>query len=198
MWSLEWFLMTFIWVQLVGFLFLTRWAIGEHAFRAPIEMVLLEKQYRPFLQMSAQGASIVLGFFAVNALYVWYTGGEITDYIGVGVTLVLLVGGFVPPWLLLTGKVDRAVNEEMEHLRRQLAEAGGGRLSAAATAAGAPAPSHDLEGRLDQALVMLRISYLERLYRDLGQMEATSLIMKVAVPAMTMAYYVLRYFKVMT
>ena len=83
MWCLEWFLMGFIWVQLVGFLFLTRWAIGDHGFRSPIEVVLLEKHYRHFLAMSAHGATIVLGFFLVNVAYGWYTGAELTDYIGV-------------------------------------------------------------------------------------------------------------------
>lgn len=196
-WCLEWFLLAFIWVQLVGFLILTRWAIREHPFRASIEMVLLEKQYRPFLQMSAQGATIVLGFFIVNVLYVWYTGGEITDYIGVGITLVLLVIGFVPPWLQLTAKVDRAVDQEMEHLRHQLAQAGIG-VPARAAAAGQPPSVEDLQGRLDQALVMLRISYLERLYRDIGQTEWTNMLIKISVPVMTFAYYVMRYFKIMT
>ena len=99
MWCVEWFLMALIWVQLVGFLFLTRRAIGDYRFRSPIEVVLLEKQYRHFLAMSAHGATIVLGFFLVNAVYGWYTGAELTDYIGVAITLVLLVVGFIPPWI---------------------------------------------------------------------------------------------------
>jgi hypothetical protein len=190
MWCVEWFLIAFIWVQLVGFLLLTRWAIREHRFRSSIEVVLHEKQYRPFLQMSAQGASIVLGFFIVNLAYTWYAGAELSDYIGVGVTLVLLVFGFVPPWMLLTAKVDRIVSEEMSGLRQRLAATGmrGEPLESAGTAKGA----QELEQRLDEALVMLRISYLERLYRDLGQIEATSILMKVLVPAATLAYYVIK------
>ncbi len=196
MWSVEWFLIAFIWVQLLGFLLLTRWAIREHRFRASIEVVLHEKQYRPFLQMSAQGATIVLGFFLVNLAYTWYAGAEISDYIGVGVTLVLLVFGFVPPWMQLTSKVDRIVGEEMSSLRQRLADTGlhGEPLKVAAGAKG----TRDLEQRLDEALVMLRISYLERLYRDLGQIEATSILMKVLVPAATLAYYVLKYLKIVT
>ena len=48
MWCVEWFVLAFIWVQLVGFLFLTRRAIGDYHFRSSIEVVLLEKQYRHF------------------------------------------------------------------------------------------------------------------------------------------------------
>ena len=39
-WCIEWYLMALIWVQLVGFLFLTRRAIGNYRFRAPIEVML--------------------------------------------------------------------------------------------------------------------------------------------------------------
>jgi hypothetical protein len=195
MWCVEWFLMAFIWVQLVGFLFLTRRAIGDYRFRSTIEVVLLEKQYRHFLAMSAHGATIVLGFFLVNLVYGWYTGAEITDYIGVAITLVLLVVGFIPPWMLLTSKMDRIVKEEMAGLRRRLASSE--MLGAAGSGAGTD-PSKagaDLQARLDEALVMLRISYLERLHRDLGNMEAWSIVMKVGVPLMTVVYYAVHIFR---
>ena len=192
MWCLEWFMMAFIWVQMLGFLFLTRWAIGEHDFRSPIEVVLLERQYRPFLQMSAQGATIVLGFFLVNAVYVLYTQSELSDYIGVGITLLLLIIGFVPPWMQLTAKVDRAVKAEMSALRRRLA---GAEAAPAAAEAGQPQAGRGVEEHLAEALVMLRISYLERLHHDLGRMEAKSIVLKILVPATTVSYYVLTYFK---
>jgi hypothetical protein len=191
-WCVEWFMLAFIWVQMLGFLFLTRWAIGEHQFRSPIEVVLLEKHYRPFLNMSAQGASIVLGFFIVNVIYSWLAGAELSDSLGVVITLVLLLVGFVPPWMQLTGKVDRAVKAELAGLRRVLAASEAG----AALADGAPPKSaKGLEDHLEEALVMLRISYLERLHRDLGNMEAKSIVLRVLVPMTTVAYYVLNYLK---
>jgi hypothetical protein len=191
MWCVEWFLIAFIWVQLVGFLFLTRRAIGDYRFRSPIEVVLLEKQYRHFLAMSAHGATIVLGFFLVNVAYGWYTGAELTDYIGVAITLVLLVVGFIPPWMQLTSKMDRIVKAEMAGLRRRLASSEVLSGAGASQSQGAA----DLQTRLDEALVMLRISYLERLHRDLGQMEAWSIVMKIGVPIMTVAYYAVHIFR---
>ena len=193
MWCVEWFLMGLIWVQLVGFLVLTRRAIGDYRFRSPIEVVLLEKQYRHFLAMSAHGATIVLGFFLVNVVYSWYTGAELTDYIGVAITLALLVVGFIPPWMLLTSKMDRIVKEEMAGLRRRLASSE--MLSPAGVGAGASQAATDLQARLDEALVMLRISYLERLHRDLGNMEAWSIVMKIGVPVMTVIYYAVHIFR---
>jgi len=43
--------------------------------------------------------------------------------------------------------------------------------------------------------VMLRISYLERLHRDLGNMEAWSIVMKIGVPVMTVIYYAVHIFR---
>jgi hypothetical protein len=196
MWCMEWFLIAFIWEQLVGFLVLSRWAIRDHDFRSPIEVVLHEKQYQPLLQMSAQGATIVLGFFLVNALYTWYAQAEITDYIGVGVTLVLLVIGFIPPWMQLTAKVDGIVNREVANLRRRMAQ--NAELVGAGTAPAGEAQSvQDVERRLDEALVMLRIAHLERLQSELGSIEAKSIFFKVIVPVATIGYYVLKYLRVM-
>jgi hypothetical protein len=194
MWCVEWFLMAFIWVQLVGFLFLTRSAIGDYRFRAPIEVVLLEKHYRHFLAMSAHGATIVLGFFLMNVVYGWYTGAEITDYVGVAITLVLLVIGFIPPWMQLTRKMDGIVKDEMAGLRRRLASSE--MLSVGAAGVSTPTvAAADIQTRLDEALVMLRISYLERLHSDLGNMEAWSIVMKMGVPAITVVYYLIHIFR---
>lgn len=190
-WCLEWFLMAFIWVQLVGFLLLTRSAIGDYSFRAPIEVVLLERHYRHFLAMSAHGASIVLGFFLVNVAYGWYTGSELSDYVGVAITLLLLVIGFIPPWMQLTRKMDRIVKGEMAWLRRRIAGSG---LLSPAGAMPATQPE-DIHSRLDEALVMLRIAYLERLHGDLGNMEARSIVMKVGVPLVTVVYYAVHIFR---
>ena len=80
----------------------------------------------------------------------------------------------------------------MSSLRRRLA---GSMASVGAAVAQTQQTARDLEQRLDEALVMLRISYLERLHRDLGQVEAKSVLVKVLVPATTMGYYVAKALK---
>ncbi|MGE0700134.1 MAG: hypothetical protein AB7O57_13645, partial [Hyphomicrobiaceae bacterium] len=121
-WSVEWFLNAFIWVVLVGFLVKTWWVLDRYRFRASVEIVLHDKHYKPFLQMGAQGASIVLAFTAVTVAYIWYTGGELTDYVGLTITALLLVASFVPSWLLLKRKISRAVADETLAMRHLLAE----------------------------------------------------------------------------
>jgi hypothetical protein len=194
MWCAEWLMMAFIWVMVAGYMLLTHWAVSKHRFRALIEVVLHDRQYRPFLQMSVQGATIVLGFWIVNILYVWYSGGELSDYSGAAVTLLLVVVGFLPPLLELRGKVSRAVSDEMASLRRRLDHL----LTRAAPAAAGAAPAttaRDLEQRLDEAIVMLRISYLEKLYAQLGQSEAMDIVVKLLVPITTVAWYGYKYYK---
>ena len=57
------------------------------------------------------------------------------------------------------------------------------------------AATQGIEERLDEALVMLRISHLERLYGELGQSEAMDIIVKLLVPATTMTWYGYKYYK---
>jgi hypothetical protein len=192
MWCAEWFMMAFVWVMVVGYMLLTHWAVAKHRFRAVIEVVLHGRQYRPFLQMSVQGATIVMGFWIINIVYVWYSGSELSDYAGAGITLVLVVAGFLPPLLELRSKVSRAVSEEMASLRERLDRI----ITRAASSASAPvATARELEERLDEALVMLRISYLEKLHAQLGQSEATDIVVKLLVPITTVAWYGYKYYK---
>lgn len=191
-WSVEWFLNAFIWVVLLGFLIKTWWVVRNHPFRAPIEIVLHDRQYKPFLQMGAQGASIVLAFTIVTVAYIWYTGGEATDYVGLCITAVLLVVGFLPSWLLLKTKVQRAVDEETLAMRRQLLR----NLEFAEFERNAFVPQRDgtgqsersLEHRLDAAVAILRISYLENRHRSLGATEARAVMIRMLAPAASVGW----------
>jgi hypothetical protein len=67
----------------------------------------------------------------------------------------------------------------MSVLRRQLASS---EATLAATDAGAPQTQRSFEEYMSEALVMLRISYLERLHYDLGRMEAKSIVQRCSCP----------------
>jgi hypothetical protein len=189
-WCAEWFLLAFIWVMVVGYMVLTSWVISNHRFRESIDVVLHDRHYRPFLQMSAHGATIVLGFWVVNIAYALVTGAVFSDYAGAIITLAFVVVGLVPPLLQLRGKVNDAVGEAMAALRRRVSA----RPRADAGAAAADDP-RALQDRLDEALVLLRMSYLERLHGQLGQSETADIVIKLLVPATTMVWYGYKYYK---
>jgi hypothetical protein len=196
-WAVEWIINAYIWVLQLGFLALTMRTLRRHTFRDPVEIVLHEKHYRPFLLMSGQGASIVFGFGIVTGVYIWYTGGEIQDYLGLIITAVLLLVGFGPPWLLLKSRVEKVVNGEKYRLRDRLIAAARRRATAGDKAdGGTPAPTavQELTARLDEALSMLRIDYLDRLQRELGQNEARNMLLKLLAPAATVLWKVVRTF----
>jgi hypothetical protein len=186
-WCIEWFLNALIWVMQVGFLVKNCQMIQAYPFRSPIEIVVHERHYRPFLQMSAECASIVLGFSLTTILYLWYTGGELTDYAGLTITAALLFIGFVPPWFLLRRKVRRAVELETQTLRHTLAEAiwrDSRRSRDGTSASDAPA----LERRLEEALTMFRISYLDQLKLNLGRQEARAIMLRLLAPLIGVAW----------
>lgn len=189
-WSVEWFLNAFIWVVLIGFLVTTWWAVRNHPFHSPIEIVLHDRQYKPFLQMSAQGATIVLAFTIVTVAYIWYTGGELTDYVGLGITASLLIVGFLPPWLVLRNKVQHAIDQETLAMRRQLLqsiELADGEASAIERA-GLENSDRSLEHRLDAAVAILRISYLENRHHSLGSTEARAVMVRMLAPAASIGW----------
>ncbi len=185
-WCTEWVLNAIIWVTLAGFLALSYMALSTSRFRAPIATVVQDKLYRPFLQMSSQGASIVLSFACVTGLYIWYAGGTASDFLGLAVTGVLLVVGFVPSWLLLNAKVKRTVQEEIEALRRGVsAPVAETVLAGGAAAAAADGRPRSVDERLDEVLALMRAWHLERLQTNLGRTEAQALAVRLAAPAAT-------------
>jgi hypothetical protein len=167
------------------------WVLIKHHFRANIEVLLHEKQYRPFLMMSAQGASIVLFFGLVNAFYVWYAAGDLDDYIGLGVTGVLLLLGFGPPWMQLKSNIEQTVNQEMYRLQERLIESMQRQAQNETNGPTALTTEHLVE-RLDNALAILRTMYLERMHRELGRAEGKALLLKLLAPASTIGWKVLR------
>ncbi len=181
-WCLEWFLNALIWVMLVSFLIKNVSIIRNAPFRSPIELVVHERHYQPFLQMSTQGATIVLGFSAITIFYLWYTGGELTDYAGLAITAVLLVVGFVPPWVMLRRKVRKSVETETLALRNSIAQAMW-RDAKARKEGAASSDKVPLEQRLGEALTIFRISHLEQLKLNLGRREARAILFRLLPPA---------------
>ena len=188
-WTLEWFINAFIWVLLIGFMLKNWTVIRGYPFRAPIHEVLEDKHYRPFLHMSSQSSTVVLAFSFATVLYLVFTGGELTDYLGLGITVLLLVAGFVPPWLLLKRKVDEAVERECAALRSQAGLSAGQAAMSFAQAVGPDGPTEGkLAMRVDQALALLRLWHLNNLYGNLGHTEARAIIIRLLAPAATIGW----------
>lgn len=186
-WCMEWLLNALIWLMLLAFMVKNCTIISRYPFRSPIEIVVHERHYRPFLRMSSQGATIMVGFSAVTIFYLWYTGGELTDYAGLGITTALLIIGFLPPWILLRRKVRLTVESETQALRHSLAGAmwrDAQHKKAGSAASSAP----PLEQRLDEALAIFRISYLEHLKLNLGGHEARAILLRLLAPALGAAW----------
>lgn len=185
-WCIEWVMNAYIWMILVGFAVLLTWTIRHYPFRAPLQAVIQLKQYRPFLLMSVQGSTILVFFGALYGLYVWYADGDLSDFVGLGITLVLLFVCFVPPWLLLRNKLEAEVKQQHEALALQLLHIQGEVAKIASD------PTDMLMHRLSEANAMLRITHLERLQQELGRAEGRAVIMRLLIPLSTVLMKVLR------
>lgn len=186
-WAFEWLINAFVWVVVAGFLYKNCQVIQTYPFRDPIEIVVHDRKYRPFLRMSAEGASVVLAFGVVMVFYIWYAGGELTDYFGLAITAGLLVVGFLVPWLQLRQKVKGAVADERRALEKAVASVA--RFEpGAALGPDRPVDLATLQYKLDSALVLLRLQHLEQLHVDLGAHEARALLIRISAPILTIVW----------
>jgi hypothetical protein len=190
LWTLEWVLNAYVWVLLVGFLWLTMRVLRERPWKADLETILHERHYRPFLLMSAQGASVVLVFSIATAAYIAYTRGETTDYVGLWVTGALLVTGFVPPWMRLKADLARRMRAEVHRLRSEVIEAR--RRHDRLDDRRAPTTPEEIGARLDVVTALLEVDHVERLYRDLGKSEGQAVLLRLLAPLSTVAWRVIR------
>jgi hypothetical protein len=188
-WAVEWLITAYIWVLIVAFLFRSMHVLARHRFKDPVYQVLRERQYRPFLLMSAQGASLIAGFAVASVLYVWLADGALSDYAALWVTGGLVLVGFVPPWMKLKSRLGASVEEESsrlgEHLEREadhLPATKGHRTL------------EEIGSRVDVVLSILRLEHLRRLHEGLGKLEAQALVLRLLAPAVTVGWRLIRPF----
>jgi hypothetical protein len=190
-WALEWLLNAYVWAIVVAFLVHTMRVLKRHPFRDAIESVLREHQYRPFLLMNAQGASLTALFALASFGYVALTRGALSDYAGLWITGALVFLGFVPPWARLKSGIGAVVESETRRLDEQIADAyrdlerdGEGELRTVP----------ELGRRVRAVLSILRVEHLDRLHGELGKSEAQATVLRLVAPAMTLAWRFLKPF----
>ncbi len=188
-WTIEWLVNAYVWVLIAGLLWATMRVLRRHRFKDPVERVLRERQFRPFLLMNAQGASLTLGFALATAAYVWVARGAASDYVGLWVTGGLVLLAFVPPWMTLKSRLGAQVDAQALRLAESL-ERGVAMLEA-----DDPRPAATIEevgARVDLTLAILRIEHLRRLQQELGKSEAQAVVLRLLAPLLTVVW---RFFK---
>jgi hypothetical protein len=190
-WAVEWLVTTYLWALIVAFLVRAMVVLTRHEFKDPVHRVLRERQYRPFLLMSAQGASLIAGFAVASVLYVWLAKGALSDYAALWVTGGLVLVGFVPPWMRLKSRLGAAVDAEASRLGEVLEEETD-RLDA-------KPPSRrrtleDVGARVDALLATVRVEDLRRLHESLGKVEAQAVLLRLLAPAVTVGWRLIRPF----
>ena len=183
LWALEWWVNGYIWFILIGFIALTIRAMIQCNFKGQIEEILIREKYKPFLLLIVQGSSSCLFFCLITTLYVWYADGETADYIGLGVTVGLLVFGFTPPWLMLRQKLDRMIAERHQEIGNRL-------VDLESTPIGKDTLPDTIA--IQEFSLITRINYLDRLQVELGQKEGRSVILRLLIPLATVAWNFIR------
>lgn len=188
-WAVEWLVTAYLWVLIAAFLIRTMRVLARHRFKDPVYPILRERQYRPFLLMSAQGASLIAGFAIASVLYVWLAEGALSDYAALWVTGGLVLVGFVPPWMRLKARLGALVEQETSRLGEDLE-----READHPPAPTGPRTLEEIASRLDVVLSILRLEHLRRLHEGLGKLEARALVLRLLAPAVTVGWRLIRPF----
>ena len=183
LWAMEWWVNGYIWFILIGFIALTIRAMMQCNFTGHIEEILIREKYKPFLLLIVQGSSSCLFFCLITSLYVWYADGDTTDYVGLGITVGLLVFGFSPPWLMLRQKLDAMIAERHREIGNRL-------VDLASTPIGKDTLPDTIA--IQEFSLITRINYLDRLQVELGQKEGRSVILRLLIPLLTVAWNFIR------
>ena len=178
-WGIEWIINGYIWFILIGFIGLTISAMKLCTFTGSIEEVLIHERYKPFLLLIVQGSSSCLFFCLINSFYVWYAEGDISDFIGLGMTVGLLVGGFAPPWLMLRKKLEKEMQHRYLQLGTKLIEIDHQFLAHEGT------PDNVY---FQESAIISRINFLDRLKMEFGQKEGRSVLLRLLIPTATMGW----------
>ena len=185
-WSLEWFINGYIWFILIAFILLTISAVKPCTFIGEIEQILMRETYKPFLLLIVQGSTSCVFFCLMTSFYVWYSEGDIYDFIGLGLTVLLLVGGFTPPWIMLHnklyGEIDKKANifcDRLVLLDHQLSK---------------NLIEHSPEVFSEEVALIHRVGFLDKFKLELGQKQGRSVVLRLLVPFGTMIWQFLKPF----
>ena len=108
-----------------------------------------------------------------------YAKGDISDFISLGVTVRVLVGGFAPPWLRLRKKLEKEMQHRNLLLGTKLIEIDNQFLAHEGT------PDRVY---FQESAIISRINFLDRLKMEFGQKEGRSVLHRLLIPTATMGW----------
>lgn len=120
-WLIEWIATGVLWVHVLLTLKLTFDFYNETYVRDHLESLLITSGDSPLLIAGVENSLVILLYAAATFGYIWFVGGELSDFVALGVSAVFVLVAFLGSMLHLKIKINRALDEiYAAHLQRLL------------------------------------------------------------------------------
>lgn len=120
-WLIEWIATGVLWVHVLLTLKLNFDFFNENYVRNHLESLLITSKNLPLLVAGVENALVILLYAAATFGYILFAGGEISDFVALGVSAIFVLLAFLGSMLHLKIKINRALDDLYEeHLQRLL------------------------------------------------------------------------------
>lgn len=181
LWSVEWVIFGYYCYLILTGAVITYRILGRHPFREPVDLVLAEQHYKPLFNTTAQAASLIFCFALIHAGYLFYTGGDWSDYVGLSLLILLLAVSFLMTWdavrRCLASRVSAAV-ASLEKSYRGAREM----LEGMQDSAGMEDDLRRIQVQLKMSLALQQMEYLQSKYESVGRREMLGMFFRMMAP----------------
>jgi hypothetical protein len=145
-WMIEWVATAQIWLYVLGSIYITPLSSHADNLRGRHVEVLVHGKGRESIQAGLENALVILLYGISTIGYVWYANGQLSDYLVLGVSTLLVLVCFSSALVQLRANLRSNLDAQEREVVRAIA-AGAVPASPVATAVGA-APADALAGRI--------------------------------------------------
>jgi hypothetical protein len=113
-WAIEWVATGVLWVHVLLTLKLTFDFYNETYVRDHLESILITSKNSPLLIAGVENSLVILLFALATFGYIWLAGGELSDFVALGVSAIFVLIAFLGSMLHLKIKINRVLDDIYE------------------------------------------------------------------------------------
>lgn len=112
-WLVEWLATAQIWLYVLGAIVVNAIALSERNLMHRHEEILIGGRIRAPLQSGVESAFITLVYGLTTIGYVWYADGQLSDYMVLGISTVLVLVCFFSALIQMKAVLRRSLNDDL-------------------------------------------------------------------------------------
>jgi len=109
-WLIEWVATGMLWIHVLLTLRLTFKFYSESYVRDHLESLLIASKNSPLLLAGVENSLVILLYALATFGYIWLVGGELSDFVALGVSAMFVLAAFLGSMMHLKTKINQALD----------------------------------------------------------------------------------------